>query len=509
MANTYNIPTVENATFEEKLDNVTLMLAAIADGFSETADGSGLYFRNFKTLQQLNRMGLAKRVLDSYSYIIVNKETSVTVAVHGTGITAATVDDKIFVEKVGTAETKEYEFIHDGSAWHLGNDPVQIAEYGITVTGTAHESDTIVIDESAEAVRYDVLDIDYDVPSDPNFDHTITLCRHDCVGYNSLQYKRPQGLVYVDPAVFPNGLTAGQLYYVVGDCCCYDNTNKEDGLYGLIPSVNVPAGGLLRHSATGSYMSDASAYTKARVLAGTWTSYDTIDNGRVQLEAGIATVEADGTTGTSLGTVTAEIPSKRITEYCNLTRRNAYGSNDYIHSDERQWMNSRAQKGTTAKGVYLWQDGALGKFDLPSTYNAAGNLYGVDPQLLDVIGAVRKRTYLAPVDRSDQDIKYVDSDETVFSLSMLEAGLGTTNDGVYESAVDRDGNPKTVPYAYYARRTTAAERIKYQGGAARTWFLRSPDPSYCYGVRHCHSSGSLSYYSANYGYGCVDAYNIV
>lgn len=500
-------PIVLDETFGEKLDNVTLMLAAIADGFSETADGSGLYFRNPKTLQTINRMGLASKVLDDYSYIVINKETEITIAVHGTGITGATIDEVAFVNKVGTAETKEYEFIYDGSAWHLGDEAVLLATYGITVTGTAVKDDAITVDETAEAVRYDVLGIDHDIPSDPNFTHTITLCSHDCKAYGGLAYKKPQGLIYVDPTAFPDGLVAGTTYYIIGDHCCYDNTTKEDGSYGFTPTKNVPAGGLVRHTALGIYQGSASAYNKERILAGTFATYDTVANGRVLIESGLATAETSS--GTLLGTVTAESLSYRSADYLNFTRRNAYGSNEWVKSDERQWMNSDAEKGVDAKNVQLWQSGALGVFDLPGTYNAPGNLYGFDPQMLDVIGEVRKRTFVAPADREDQAVKYVDTDEKFFSLSMLEANLGTTNDGVYENAVDRDGNVKTVPYPYWQRRTTAAERIKYQNGTARYWFLRSPNPSHCYYVRICTPSGALDRYDASYACGAVDAYNIV
>ena len=493
----------------KKLDNMTLMLAAIADGFSETEDGKGLYFKNFKTLQTLSRMGLAGRVLDSYSYVVVNKEESMAIAAHGTGVTGATINEETFTEEIGTAETKEYEFIYDGSAWKLNDETVILASYGITATGTPAAEDTIVVHENASAIRYDVLDIDHDIPVDPNFTHTITLCAHDCKIYNTLPYKRSQGLIYVDPTAFPSGLTAGEFYYIIGDHCSYTSNTAEDGMYGFTPTIDVPAGGLIRHTAMGAYQSTSTNYTQARVLAGTFTTYDTIANGRAVIESGLATSLADGQTGTCLGTVTAETMTYRSASYCNMTRRNAHGSNYYIGSDERAWMNSKAKAGVDAKGVQLWQSGSLGIFDIPSTANVAGNLHGVDPALLDVMGKVRKRTYLHPADRSDQSVKYADTEELVFPISMEEAGLGTTNDGVHENAVDAEGNVKTTPYAYYARRTTGAERIKYQNGTARYWWLRSPIPSHCSTVRYVNSSGALSTTSASPAYGAVDAFNIV
>lgn len=489
---------------ETKLDNITLMLAGIAGSITDKNGETGLQFKNFKTIQALNRMGLASKILDSYSFIVVNRETSMSVAVHGS-ITGATVDEHTFVTKMESAETKDYEFIYDGSAWHFGGQAVSLSEYGISVTGTPSADDTIVIHETAEAKRYDVLDIDHDVPSDPNLEHTITLCSHDTNVYGSLAYKRPQGLIYVDPTAFPNGLTAGELYYVTSVNGAYDLSTSEDGMFGIVPPHDVPADGLLSHSAIGG---SRSTYAKATVLAGTWTTYGTRANGRQQIDTGIATVDCDGESGTNLGTVTGEDYSKRTQTYLNMTRRNAYGSNKYIDSDERGWMNSEDPKGIQTNGMYKWQHD-LGIFDLPSTFNSAGNLYGMDPSLLEVIGKVRKRTYVHAVDRTDQSVKYVDTDELVFPLSMNEAGLGTTNDGVYENAVNRDNTVKTTAYAYYARRTTNAERVKYQNGSARDWWVRSPYPSLCHDVRFVVSDGSLGYRGAYYTCGAVDAYNIV
>lgn len=494
---------------EIKLDNITLMLAAIADNGSDSSEGSGLYFRNFKTLQQLNRMGLASKVLDSYSYIVVNKETGISVATHGTGITAASVNEELFVDAIGTAASREYEFIFDGSVWRLDDHVVMLSEFGITPTGTPADGDTIVVHETASAIRYDVLDIDHDVPSDPNFEHTITLCAHDCKMYNTLPYKRSQGLIYVDPTAFPDGLAANQLYYVNCENAAYNLTTTEDGNFGFVPTKAVPAGGLISHTAIGRYQSSASAYSKSGVLSGKFITYGTIATGREIIEQDIATQEVDGSSGTLLGTVTGEDVSKRSTTYCNMTRRVYGGSNNWFDSDERAWMNSLAANGVDANGIRLWQSGHLGIFDIPSTVAVAGNLHGIDPQLLAVIGTVRKRTYLHAVDRDDQAVKYRDSNELIFALSMEEAGLGGANDGVHENAVEHDGTVKTTPYAYYARRTTNAERIKYQNGTARSWFLRSPYPSSCGLVRYCHSSGALNDITAVSAFGAVDAYNII
>lgn len=59
---------------ETKLDNITLMLAGIAGSITEKNGETGLQFKNFKTIQALNRMGLASKILDSYSFSEIENE---------------------------------------------------------------------------------------------------------------------------------------------------------------------------------------------------------------------------------------------------------------------------------------------------------------------------------------------------------------------------------------------------------------------------------------------------
>lgn len=483
----------------DQLDNITLAILGL-----QGADSTGLYFKNFKSIQMLNRMGLAKKVLDSYSQIHVNREKSITVAYHGTGITGATIDEVTFIDAIETAETSDYEFVYDGNAWVFDGNTVVLSEYGITATGTPVEGDSIVVHEIAEDVVYDVLGIDHDIPADPNFTHTITLCSHDCENYNVLAYKKPQLLFYVNPTDYPSGLPAGT-YNITLDHGAYDASTSQDGTYQFTTTQDIPAGGGIRHTQLGVYRSDG-AYTQANLLTGTFTTYNSIANGRTVIESGLAT--AVGSSGTNLGTFTAENISLRSSANCNLTRRNGHGSGAYLTSDERQWMNSDAVAGTKSDGDMKWHE-MLTVFDLPASYNAAGMLTKLDPSLVAVMGKVLKRTYVQPADRSDANVKYVDSEELVFPLSMNEVNKGTTNDGVYENAVDADGNVKTVPYDYFARRSTNSEFVKYQNGTARAWWLRSPGPSGASYVRNVTSSGALNSLSAYYADGAVAAFNII
>lgn len=473
-------------------ENMTLYLAALAD------KSDGLHFKHWSSVQGLVRAGLHLKIFDQYSQFTVDRVTSVNATTNDQSL-AVTVDMDTFEAAMGEAINGAYEFIYDGVAWKYNDNAVELSTYGISLTGTPAADDIIVIHETSAEILYDVLGCDYDIPADGNFEHSMTICVHDMQQNGVLAYKKPQALIYVDPEKFPTGLAAGTTYGVTLLNGCYDATTKEDGIYTITPGTAIPAGGAIRHSAMGVYQSDASNYNKERILAGTWTTYDTIANGRVAIETGIATGEGDGSE-TSLGTCTAENITLRSDAHCNLTRRNAYGSNNYFESDERMWMNS---DGTALADWFEFKS----VFDLPATAAIPGYLHGIDPSLVKVIGKVRKRTYLHSADRSDSSVKYVDSEEFIFPLSMTEVGFGA-NDGVYEGPVSAAGVVTQTPYPYYANASNA-DRIKYQGGTARSWWLRSPYPSTAYSVRNVTSSGALNYDYAYVTHGAVSACAIV
>lgn len=78
-------------------------------------------------------------------------ESTLFFAYTGDGITKVEVDKETFETKVAKA-TDEYEFEYDATAtaWKLGSTTVTLSEYGITITGTAADKDTITVDYSAK-----------------------------------------------------------------------------------------------------------------------------------------------------------------------------------------------------------------------------------------------------------------------------------------------------------------------------------------------------------------------
>ena len=82
MSNILNLLSEE--CFGEKMDTLNRLLAAIA------SNTGGLTIKSFSDLQNLTRLGLASKVVSIGDQISCEKATSITAAVSGTGVTAAT-----------------------------------------------------------------------------------------------------------------------------------------------------------------------------------------------------------------------------------------------------------------------------------------------------------------------------------------------------------------------------------------------------------------------------------
>lgn len=477
-------PVVLNETFAEKMDMVGVLLANIAD------NGGSLVVDSPKTLQRIVRLGLAGKVLHPSDQIIIERETAMSINSNNAGLTVA-VNADTFIAKVGQAHSGVYEFIYDGLVWKLHGEEVELTEYGITCTGTPAADDEIAVHETAAQLVFDVLGVDQDTPSDPNLEHTLALQMHDCM--INLQFDAPEALM-----VFPEGLAAGQ-YYITGDHSTYGESTTEDGSFSFTITNAIPAGGFLRHSSMGAWRS---SYNKSHVLAGSFITY----NADYSTLETVSTVE--GQNGTYLGTVTARTPTYRAAgavavDDINATERNAYGSNYWKESAARQMLNSKAAAGS----VWAPQN----KWDMPPSWRTTqeGFLKGLDPELVSVIGRVKKRTGLNGWERTLMSVNYEDTDELVWMPSFSEVYFGKQT---YGSQVDEGG-----PYSFYkdysdlATAGTGADtnRIKLLSGNARYWWLRSPYPSYASLVYYVLPTGASNYNGANYSYGLAPAYCIV
>lgn len=445
-------------------------------------------------VQAAVRAGNIGLFLQPGDQVEVDTAETLTAAVTGEGITAATVDKDTFLAAAGT-HVHDYEFTFDGAAWHYEGHAVTLADYGISVTGEAQEGDAVVVHRSATTWDFDVLGIDEDEPVNPGRKHVLSIGMHKVFTYGSIPFDPAQFLFAVTAeacAAFgwpSTGMPAGT-YNVTLDHGSYSGGTTQDGTYQFTTTEIVPVGGGIRHTAMGAYRSD-SAYTKENLLAGTFTTYGA--DKTTTIETGLATTEGNG--GTNLGTTTASDPQYKTGDYINFSQRQAHGSNRWKTSYLRQYLNSFDEEVNFVPAT-IWSRGMATKPE--------GFLHAIEPALRAVIGKVRKR-YALPI---ADGYGYEDVEDYCTLSTMLDLGLGNNN-SIAEGPVTSAGEVKrTTAYSFW-KGTVQADRIKYQGNTARYWWLGSTSPSYAHLERYVHTSGALLSSSATSTHGVVPSLFII
>ena len=449
---------------------------------------------NWAQVAQIIKSGAASKFFEAGDQFVVNKATSVTAAVKG-NITDATVSLPTFITQMNEAEAKSYTFSFIDGQWVYNGNAVVLSDYGITITGTPANLDTIVITETVEEIIFDVLDFDYDTPVTEGINHTMSLIAHDIYSYGEIPFDASEALFYVDPETYPSGLPVGT-YHVTLDHGAPSNSTAQDGTYQFTTTQIVPAGGLISHTTMGSYQS--SSYTKAQIIGGKFVTYNTE---YTQLES-LTTTEGSG--GTSLGTTTMSIPSYRTNELLNFIGRNASGSSNWLNSSDRQYLNSDADGAASGAIASWWTSKNI--WDMPVKSTKPGFLYGLDPSFRAILQTVKKRNRLTRTDYGSSSVKHIDSDERVFFVSQTEIN-SAGEDGVYENSFGTDKTfttIKTTPYALYASAGNA-DRIKYQGSTARIWWIRGPASTSCNSPRCITLDGTWGNSFARSTFGIVPA----
>lgn len=444
---------------------------------------------SFKGIQTFLQNGLIRHVLDESDQIQAALDINVTTEIHGTGVTAATVDKDTFLTTAGS-HTHIHEFAYDGAAWLNNGKVVELKDYGITITGNPVSGDAVVCHVSSGKVDFDIMGIDEDCPADATKEHTLSLLAANCIETEA--FDPPQYLYAVTASAWPDGMPAGT-YSVTLNRGSYGGNTVQDGTYKFTTTQVVPVGGGIRHSTIGTYQSNG--YTKDQILNGKFTTYaaDRINT----LETGLATTEVTeaDTDIVNLGTTTASDPQYKSGDYINYSQRNAYGSGRWGTSWIRQLLNSR-DKVLNFVPATIWSR--------PARANAEGFLHRMDPELVAVIGKHRVRYALGIADGNG----YEDLEDYVSLATMTDIGLGSNN-GVQEGAVDESGNMlRTGSYSFWKGKGQE-DRIKYLSSAARYWWLGSVGPWLAHYVRLVGPSGALGHYYAYYAYGLVPRLTII
>ena len=279
-------------------------------------------------------------------------------------------------------------------------------------------------------VKYDDVDHILDVIGiDHEGGNSVTVQFRDCIV--SGQFDAPEALYYASEE-----LPAGTHIFTLNDLKYKFTTNEV-----------IPKGG--------------------QVYVASW-------QGDTYVPTSIATYGADRTTIIeSALDVTTSTGDDTLTPINNHTRCR-YGSNNYMESAVRQWLNSD-------EGTFVWEPQT--DFDRPPTseFPTAGFLGLVEPEFASVISLTEKQVARNTItDGGGQDTL----NDKVFLLSRVEVGLGS------EGSTDGE-----VVYEFW-NNSTNADRIKLLGYSPRVWWLRSPGVGFAGGVRSVSTSGVLTSYNA-------------
>ena len=289
--------------------------------------------------------------------------------------------------------------------------------------------DQFLAEYGGEPVVWNVIGINHDTPTDES-PHSLTIQSRDCL--ENVQFDAPEALYYAAIALAPSK----HIFEI------------DSGKYEFTTTLEVPEGG--------------------QVYVYSW------DDGYIPLKARtyaadrVTVIEDDITVSTSTDSPTLNP--------VNHQQRVRYGSNNYLESNIRDWLNSEADQ-------YIWTPKT--NFDRPSTgtsYTGPGFLKLLDPELVAVIGKANKQVARNTLtDGGGQDL----FSDKVFLLSRVEVGLGT------EGTTDGE-----EVYPYYDGIANAG-RIKLLGSSPRSWWLRSPNVSNANNARNVNTSGVVNNNNAN------------
>lgn len=454
---------------------------AIAEGLekialaihSQTAtSGASASVKSWAQIQQIVRSGLAPQIFSVGQQIEVEKASAVTASSSNSALSVS-VTAETFLAKMGHAENAYVEFLYDGHAWTKGGTTIDPVEYGVTITGTPTTDDAITIHETASKIVFDILGFDQETPVDDSRTHSMTLGMH--YTFTGVQFDAPEA-VYV----FPNGLPAGSYSMTIGNV---DTSYGGGKTWYFTLSNAIPAGGQLHipwdyNVQIGTQKMSSYASGDATTAIESVSISETAISGAVEL----GTIANDAPHDETITISGTSYPVK-----CNNGYRVKGGSNHWKTSAIRQWCNSASPKGS------VWKPQT--EFDRPPSWATTldGFLYGLDPELVSVIGKVKKTTVLSRFDGGGSET----TTETTFLLSNYEIGSGTSAD-----------NP---PYKYWldliggspvSEGGTHAEYIKTNkvGGSAQYWWLRSTNIATANSVRKINVFGNVGQDDASPGY---------
>lgn len=257
---------------------------------------------------------------------------------------------------------------------------------------------------------------------------------------------------------FPNGLEAGDYYFVIGDQPWYKEDIGKSITFTL--TKNIPENGTIVIETKYNETMDGTILAS---FENTTTTF--------QIERALLSY---GNNGINLGVLTN---AGNFDNNINSIQKGYLGSNTWSESAQRQWLNSNAVKGL------VWNP--TNKFDRPPTwvYKIRGFMYGLDEDFLSVVLPTTYITYRNSITDGGgydtcTDKFYLPSKSEIFGI----------NDDLNINEGQR--------FSYY-NNSLGVDRIKYSSNQPCSWRLRTPTFDNAGGVYHVDLNGELNYYTAN------------
>ena len=333
--------------------------------------------------------------------------------------------------------------------------------------------DELVCKRGNEDIIWQVIGMDIDEPTDPQYKHSLTLCMRDLLPNDTVAFSARQALFY-----FPDGLSAGTYYFTITQHSWVASDVNKSFYFTLTSDIPKKGQIVLQNTY------NVSCKNKTLKTYSSSTSTAEIETATMYLWDN--SIEA-----TFLGNV-----SNNLQTNINCLQKVFLGNNNYKESHIRQWINGGE------KTTLVYQPQTV--FDRPPSWNntSVGLLKGMDNDFLKVIKPTKIKTARNTLtDGGGLDI----TEDKFFLLSKLQVYGGATVENIDEGSI----YPYFKNYSSLSAASTGFDknRIKIKNGAV-WWWLRSPDVSCGNGVWFVSTAGSMYTSDATYAFGVAAACNI-
>lgn len=346
---------------------------------------------------------------------------------------------------------------------------------------------SIIYDNFDESTGTAFQVVAYDNHFDPTltaqgYAHSMTLC--ELLLTDVITFDAQEAFLYTEVDI-----PAGTYKFTIPN---YDATYGGDKTYYFTSTTTLPSGSQI-------VMNWPYQQTPKTVTGYTGPNPQTNTTALSGFSALTLTEWIDGTSpeATDLGTIAGPTTQLGTSNYgqMNHIHRARYGSNNYLQSGIRQYINSNSAANT------WWTPQTV--FDRPyGSRTSAGKLTKLNQDLVSVMATPeiksRANSYFETTSLDGTTFTlstdYTINTDKMFLLSPMEVNFNTTDTTI----------GTTLDY-YIGADNNKRIKIRKSNNTAYYWWLRTPYPSITNYVRYVLTSGALSNYSAHGSLGAAPA----